>query len=58
MIDHIGVSVSDFEQSKAFYSKALCVIDYALLDGPRRAGDGYYESVALDPDGNRIEITV
>ncbi|HEY5755998.1 MAG TPA: hypothetical protein VIU34_09245 [Steroidobacter sp.] len=22
------------------------------------AGDGYYESVVLDPDGNRIEITV
>lgn len=21
-------------------------------------GDGYYESVILDPDGNRIEITV
>lgn len=30
---------------------------YPILDGPRRTGDGYYESVALDPDGNRIEIT-
>jgi lactoylglutathione lyase len=29
----------------------------AILDGPRRTGDGYYESVVLDPDGNRIEIT-
>ncbi|WP_295542440.1 VOC family protein [uncultured Pseudacidovorax sp.] len=29
-----------------------------LLDGPRRTGDGYYESVVLDPEGNRIEITV
>ncbi|GAB2881884.1 VOC family protein [Uliginosibacterium flavum] len=28
------------------------------LDGPRRTGDGYYESVVLDPEGNRIEITV
>jgi len=27
-----------------------------ILDGPRQTGDGYYESVALDPDGNRIEI--
>ena len=27
-----------------------------LVDGPRRTGDGYYESVVLDPDGNRIEI--
>lgn len=24
---------------------------------PRRTGDGYYESVVLDPDGNRIELT-
>jgi len=30
---------------------------YPVLDGPRRTGDGYYESVVLDADGNRIEIT-
>jgi lactoylglutathione lyase len=24
---------------------------------PRVTGDGYYESVVLDPDGNRVEIT-
>lgn len=30
---------------------------FSILDGPRRTGDGYYESVVLDPDGNRIEIT-
>jgi len=29
-----------------------------VLDGPRRTGDGYYESVVLDPEGNRIELTV
>lgn len=29
----------------------------AVIDAPRRTGDGYYESVVLDPDGNRIEIT-
>jgi lactoylglutathione lyase len=29
---------------------------FAILDGPRRTGDGYYESVVLDPDGNRVEI--
>jgi len=31
---------------------------YPILDGPRRTGDGYYESVVRDPDGNRVEITV
>lgn len=31
---------------------------YVRLDGPRRTGDGYYESVVLDPAGNRLEITV
>jgi len=30
---------------------------FAVVDGPRRTGDGYYESVVLDPDGNRVEIT-
>ncbi len=31
---------------------------YVILDGPRRTGDGYYESVVRDPDGNRVELTV
>ncbi|HWZ62457.1 MAG TPA: VOC family protein [Steroidobacteraceae bacterium] len=30
---------------------------FAVLDGPRHTGDGYYESVVLDPDGNRLELT-
>ena len=28
----------------------------AVLDGPRRTGDGYYESLVVDPEGNRILI--
>ncbi len=31
---------------------------YVIEGEPRTTGDGYYESVVLDPDGNRIEITV
>jgi lactoylglutathione lyase len=29
-----------------------------ILDGPRTTGDGYYEAVVADPDGNRVELTV
>ena len=29
-----------------------------IVGQPRTTGDGYYESVVLDPEGNRIEITV
>jgi len=25
---------------------------------PRVTGDGYYEAVILDPEGNRVELTV
>ena len=32
--------------------------NYTILDGPRYTGDGYYESVVLDPEDNRIEITI
>ena len=31
MIDHIGISVGNFEKSKQFYSKALAPIGYSLL---------------------------
>lgn len=31
MLDHTGVVVSDFDKSKAFYSKALSAIGYELL---------------------------
>ena len=30
---------------------------FEVVDGPRWTGDGYYESVVLDPEGNRIELT-
>lgn len=31
---------------------------YQVLSEPRTTGDGYFESVISDPDGNRIEITI
>lgn len=31
---------------------------FEIIDGPRWTGDGYYEVVILDPEMNRIEITI
>jgi lactoylglutathione lyase len=31
---------------------------YQVVSQPRTTGDGYYESVILDPDRNRVEISV
>ena len=35
----------------------LAADGYRVLSAPRTTGDGYYESVVADPDGNRVEIT-
>lgn len=56
-LTHIALSVGSHERVDALTSE-LAAAGYPVLDGPRRTGDGYYESVVLDPDGNRIEITV
>ena len=29
-----------------------------MVDDPRTTGDGYYEAVVADPDGNRVELTL
>jgi lactoylglutathione lyase len=55
-LTHLAVSLGS-EQSVNELTERLRRDGYAVLDGPRRTGDGYYESVVLDPDGNRVEIT-
>lgn len=54
---HLALSVGSIEQVDALTAR-LRADGYRVLDGPRTTGDGYYESVVLDPDANRIEITV
>ena len=36
----------------------LAELGVPVLSNPRRTGDGYYESVIADPEGNIVEITV
>ena len=54
---HIAFSIGSPEAVEGL-TERLRRDGYRILDGPRTTGDGYYESVALDPDGNRIEITI
>ena len=54
---HFAISTGSVEDVDAL-SLRLQQDGYALAGSPRWTGDGYYESVILDPDENRVEITV
>lgn len=54
---HFAVAVGSEEKVNAL-TQQLITDGYELIDSPRRTGDGYYESVVLDPEHNRIEITI
>jgi len=54
---HLAISVGSEERVDEL-TALLRREGVPVVDGPRRTGDGYYESCVLDPDGNRIEITV
>jgi lactoylglutathione lyase len=53
---HIAISLGSNQQVDELTLR-LMNDGFPILDGPRQTGDGYYESVVLDPHGNRIEIT-
>ena len=54
---HIAISVGS-KQAVDDITAALRQAGVPVLDGPRMTGDGYYETLVLDPDGNRVEITI
>jgi lactoylglutathione lyase len=54
---HFSIAVGSKETVDALTAR-LTAHEVPLISAPRWTGDGYYESVILDPDGNPVEITI
>lgn len=54
---HLSISLGSAERVDALTAE-LSAAGVTVAGEPRWTGDGYYESVILDPDGNQIELTV
>ena len=53
---HVAISVGSEERVRDL---AVRMADEAaLVSAPRWTGDGFYEAVVRDPDGNLVEITI
>ena len=55
--DHFAVSLGS-KQAVDQLTERLRKDGFVVRSEPRTTGDGYYESVVLDPDGNFLELTV
>ena len=54
---HLSFSVGSKEEVDRL-TRQMSSEGIPVVGQPRTTGDGYYESVVLDPEGNRIEITI
>jgi len=54
-INHLAFNVGNKEKVDTL-TESLRISGYTIAGEPRTTGDGYYESIILDPEGNRIEI--
>ena len=52
---HVAISLGSEAAVDALSARLSA--DGFLLAAPRHTGDGFYEAVAIDPEGNLIEIT-
>jgi lactoylglutathione lyase len=53
---HLAISVGSRAEVDRLTAE-LRAAGATVAGEPRVTGDGYYESVVLDPDGNRVELT-
>ena len=53
---HLALSVGSIEKVDEL-TELIRNNGFEIYGEPRTTGDGYYESVVLDPEGNHIEIT-
>lgn len=60
--DHLGWAHTAFsvgsKEAVDSLTEKLKVDGYTIKGNPRTTGDGYYESVIEDPEGNIVEITI
>ncbi len=54
-ITHFAMTVGS-ESAVNELTEELRSDGFSIVGEPRWTGDGYYESVVLDPEGNRVEI--
>ena len=61
-VEHLGIAHLSFsvgsKEKVDLLTKEMSEDGVTIVGEPRTTGDGYYESVVLDPEGNRIEITI
>ena len=55
-LSHLAITTGSREEVDRL-TAALRKEGHIIAGEPRITGDGYYESVVLDPEGNRLEIT-
>jgi len=56
-LTHIAFTVNTVEEVDVLAKKAHD-LGYPVVLEPHQTGDGYYETCILDPEGNRVEVTV
>ena len=56
-LTHIAFAAAHKEELDTLFSK-MQKDGVRIVSFPRITGDGYYEACVLDPDGNKVEISI